>query len=669
MHFDKIEDYNFDHGLEFNTQSGEYHSLNPHDLGRPLSHEEMDYNLMYQKQTLNGWRIAGSNDDLTLNNSDLGKVLAYHKVAVDAVDDPSNVMYDRHIAAGLFDGQYIWIPVQPGAMPFTTLDPCLGFDVAGVSFTNSLAYFVPDKNITYAVSSSVTNVAEGNVVVISINANDIDNDTTVSWTLSEYNNATAATTIAPVATTAAPMSAESNNNYGVSLYDPDNNERNPGDEPSITGNQGGFNELDIIGGVVSGEVTIEDGLASVVLQIKLDTIAESAELFKFQLAAQDSEGNDTGEPFAVVTIVDVYNPPTTTADPCVDDILYSIEECIDDITSQINDSTSATTINIGYDSSGGGNGVSGSGSGYGGGATNATAATTDATNATQATTIATSATTVSGGGGGQDTRDLTFDYHIPLTLDGYTYGLQQENRDSFGYYEDVSWNVSNSVPGGYYLAHEVFAEPYVGHEWTLDGADLVFEVDGNQITPDGTIQNNISIVTQIESDGRLSILTKSHNINEDRVHEIRITGGPELVDGSTPIDPPVQRPMLGLTAYEAWQDLVTQWEQENPNCQYYPDFNHSTGSFLQTKLGVSNTEMFDWGLGTAGRKRFMLRVLSETQALDMDLLNEFGEDQNCMESAQEAPTTTVRDTLATMSTASGGGFGGGDFGSGGNNAY
>ena len=301
-------------------------------------------------------------------------------------------MYDRHIAAGLFDGQYIWIPVQPGAMPFTTLDPCLGFGVAGVSFTNSLAYFVPDKNISYAVSSSVTNVAEGNVVVISINANDIDNDTTVAWTLSEYNTATAATTIAPVATTAAPMSAESNN-YGVSLYDPDNNERNPGDQPSITGNQGGFNELDIIGGVVSGEVTIEDGLASVVLQIKLDTIAESAELFKFQLAAQDSEGNDTGEPFAVVTIVDVYNPPTTTADPCVDDIQYSIEECIDDITAQINDST--TTVNIGYDSSGNGNGVSGSGSGYGGGETSATTIARD--------TLATMSTASGGGfGGGGD---------------------------------------------------------------------------------------------------------------------------------------------------------------------------------------------------------------------------------------------------------------------------
>ena len=226
----------------------------------------------------------------------------------------------------------------------------------------------------------------------------------------------------------------------------------------------------------------------------------------------------------------------------------------------------------------------------------------------------------------QPTSNLTFDYHVPLTLDGYTYGLQKPNGDSFGYYEDVSWTVNNPS----YWGHEIFAEPYGGHQWTSTN-QLVFEVDGNQIIPDGTIQNNISIVTQIESDGRLSILTKSHNINEDRVHEIRITGGPELVDPSITIDPPIQRPMLGLNAYNTWMDLVDQWEQANPNCEYYPDFDHNTGSFLQTDLlGVTNTEMFDWGLGTAGRKRFMLRVLSETRALDMDLLNEFGTYMNCL---------------------------------------
>ena len=223
----------------------------------------------------------------------------------------------------------------------------------------------------------------------------------------------------------------------------------------------------------------------------------------------------------------------------------------------------------------------------------------------------------------QDISNLTFDYHVPLTLDGYTYGLRNENGDTFGYYEDYSLTVANPV----YWSHEIFAEPYVGHKWTSTD-QLVFEVDGNQIVPDGTIQNNISIVTQIESDGRLSILTKSHNINEDRVHEIRITGGPELVDGSTPIDPPVRRPMLGLTPYNAWMDLVAQWEQENPGCEYNPAFDFATVSFLQVDLlGVTNAEMHDWGLGTSGRIRFMLRVLSETRALDMDLLNEFGQSE------------------------------------------
>jgi len=374
MHFDKIEDYDFDHGLEFNTQTGEYHSLNPHDLGRPLSHVEMDYNLMYQKQTLNGWRIAGSNADLTLNNSDLGKVLAYHKVAVDAVDDPGNVMYDRHIAAGLFDGQYIWIPVQPGAMPFTTLDPCLGFGVAGVSWTNSLAYFVEDRNPSYTVSSSATNVAEGNVVVISINGTDIDDGTTVGWTMSAYENVTAATaattqaTSSPgggggetLATTVAPIAS---GNPPV-LY------RMAASDPSE-----GFNELDIQGGVISGEVVMTGGLASVIIQIKLDTDAEGPELFKFKLAEQDGANNNTNEPFTIVTIIDVYNNPTAattiaTTQSCIDDIVSQINECDDDITSQINecnDDIASVIIDdiIDSSSSGSGSGVSGGGSGVSG---------------------------------------------------------------------------------------------------------------------------------------------------------------------------------------------------------------------------------------------------------------------------------------------------------------
>ena len=51
MHITKIEEFSFSHGEHFNTTTGEYHSLNPHTLGRPLTHTEMDYNLIYQKQT------------------------------------------------------------------------------------------------------------------------------------------------------------------------------------------------------------------------------------------------------------------------------------------------------------------------------------------------------------------------------------------------------------------------------------------------------------------------------------------------------------------------------------------------------------------------------------------------------------------------------------------
>jgi len=113
MHFDKIEDYSFDHGLHFNNVTGEYNSLNPHNLGRPLTHNEMDYNLLYQKQTLNGYRICGSNNDLTLALSDLGSRLEFTQISNLDADWP------RFQAAGLFNGQFVWNPVA-GALPNTT---------------------------------------------------------------------------------------------------------------------------------------------------------------------------------------------------------------------------------------------------------------------------------------------------------------------------------------------------------------------------------------------------------------------------------------------------------------------------------------------------------------------------------------------------------------------
>jgi hypothetical protein len=448
MHFDKIEDYDFDHGLSFNTQTGEYYSLNPHDLARPLSHEEMDYNLMYQKQTLNGWRIAGSNADLTLNATDLGKVLAFHKVEVNTFDDPGNVMYDRHIAAGLFDGQLVWIPMQFGAFATTTIDPCAGFAVSGVSWTNSLAYQEPAP--TFLVIPNNETTAEGNVVTFAINTTNLDDGTTIGWTLgaptSESPLPTAMTnaTAAPIQSFSARLYIVPDNNRTVAtttiderevlptvgigdqgnnmslptttrsekeleenlptvgIGDQGNNMSLPtttrNDDVSITGDSGigeedtnrdKFTALDVVGGQVSGQVTIFDNLGTVTVGILLDTVAEQSELMEFKLAAIDSNGNATGGAKATVNIINIVNLPTTiaTTNPCIDDIAYTIEECIDDIVASITECeddiasaiyefgnpagnsntnvTAATTLTT--DESGFGSGVSGSGSGIGSG--------------------------------------------------------------------------------------------------------------------------------------------------------------------------------------------------------------------------------------------------------------------------------------------------------------
>ena len=379
MHFDKIEDYDFDHGLSFNTQTGEYHSLNPHDLGRPLSHIEMDYNLMYQKQTLNGWRIAGSNADLTLNATDLGKVLAFHKVEVNAFDDPGNVMYDRQIAAGLFDGQLIWIPAQFGAFATTTIDPCVGFSANSPSWTNSLAYQEPLA--TFQVIPSNNTTAEGNVVTFAINTTGVDDGTTIGWTLGAPVSTEVPTAVTN-ATTAAPAAQ-----FGIQLVGYEPGDR---DEMGITNaNADGFTSLDVVGGQVAGQVTINDNLGTVTVSILLDQVAEQSELMVFTLANTDSDGNATGGAFATVNIINIVNLPTTiattqatanrtnaTADPCIDDIIASIEECDDDIVASIEEcdddiassinefeSTVPTTIAPISSGSGSGSGVSGGGAG------------------------------------------------------------------------------------------------------------------------------------------------------------------------------------------------------------------------------------------------------------------------------------------------------------------
>lgn len=139
MDIGNIESYSFLHGLHRNMVTGKWYPLHPHTLGRPLTHTEMDYNLLYSQQTLAGWRIFGQNDDLTLSDNELTKSLIFWKISVNDTD------YDRYIAAGYSSGQYIWITPTYDCNDFyidfedstDAFDPCGGFIITLASTTNA----------------------------------------------------------------------------------------------------------------------------------------------------------------------------------------------------------------------------------------------------------------------------------------------------------------------------------------------------------------------------------------------------------------------------------------------------------------------------------------------------------------------------------------------------
>jgi hypothetical protein len=103
LQLNTIEEYNFVHGLHRNYVNGKYIAIQPHDLGRPLTHAEMDYNLILNEQTQAGFRIFGSNADLTLSDDDIGKSLVFHKITADDDD------FTKYQSKGYSVDQYIWI--------------------------------------------------------------------------------------------------------------------------------------------------------------------------------------------------------------------------------------------------------------------------------------------------------------------------------------------------------------------------------------------------------------------------------------------------------------------------------------------------------------------------------------------------------------------------------
>lgn len=105
MHIKRVEEYSFEHGMHRDNPTGKFYPLQPHIFGRPLTHEEMDYNMRYMEQTLGGYKIFGSNDDTTLSDADVDKSLVLHRIT------PADADYARYTAGGYFtNGELIWIP-------------------------------------------------------------------------------------------------------------------------------------------------------------------------------------------------------------------------------------------------------------------------------------------------------------------------------------------------------------------------------------------------------------------------------------------------------------------------------------------------------------------------------------------------------------------------------
>ena len=143
MHNGNIENYSFTHGLHRNMVNGKWFPLHPHTLGRALTHDEMDYNLLYSQQTIAGWRIFGQNDNLTISDTELTKSLIFWKISLDDID------YDRYVTAGYAVNQYIWI---------TPLFDCDTFIITSSSVTD--AALAPDPTATPVPDPTATPVPD-----------------------------------------------------------------------------------------------------------------------------------------------------------------------------------------------------------------------------------------------------------------------------------------------------------------------------------------------------------------------------------------------------------------------------------------------------------------------------------------------------------------------------
>ena len=662
LQLNTIEEYDFQHGFHRNYVTGKYIAIQPHDLGRPLTHAEMDYNLILNEQTQAGFRIFGSNEDLTLSDDDLGSSLVFHKISADDDD------FARYQSKGYSAGQYIWIldccapkfncalfvvdsitATDSGVCSFvvdsitaTPEDPCISFvvdticsfEVESIEFQNSGSDDVlpnptpvPEPTATEVPATPTPTATSEPVVTPTPTPGPEELNNLVFATKFDLNGEWWSTDSYGPGIDQAD-SGQPNAEYVNMIYS-DYHDNTDGSEVALTfrnevnaiiDQSGGFDDLNWVGWSpwkfygqgsewygrgnfrleaihnlaytkLNYDSNISDFPLTITKQTGLAYVGEGIGQLQIGMSLYASDGSGYGNlPSSGAILVSQTEGGKYSSDPGqtyelpqgnFEDEVNNMQNNGTSLTYVIYENwivkrivdlqptTSATYPRLAYYdnqdwntlvdnwfadnptcSNGQGspsaitgfirgklqdadmwpypglNSISGISAShftrhvlwkyvneFGG-----TLDTTLLNEFGQAQGCITPTPTATPN---QDTSNLTFDYDVPLTADGRTYELQRPSGIAYSYSEDVSWTVSNPV----YWGHEIFAEAFAGYEWTSTD-QLTFTVDGNEITPDGTIQNNISIVTTIESDGRLSILTKSHNINENRIHEIIITGGP-----------------------------------------------------------------------------------------------------------------------------------------------
>ena len=347
MHlYDAIEEYIFDHGKHFDAATGQYDLLMPHELGRPLTHEEMDYNFLYQKQTMNGFRIFGSGTNLRLNDDDKDKVLKFHKI------DPADEFYANYTAAGYVTDQYIWIPevlAQPPVVSYislvasptvinetnnntttftlqtinavdnTTVDWSIaGGNITANDFTGPLTgtATIVNNQATWTVTASADAITEGPEVFILTLAS-IDsagNDTTT------YNGGVALDASVTITDTSLTPAYVSLSSPGVV---------NEGSSITFTVNTQNFFQAAVVTweldfaqstatvadftGPTSGAVNMTNtGTGSFSVTTATDLVVDSGEQFLVKLVGSDSNGVPTNGINTTATITDIAFPTYTT---------------------------------------------------------------------------------------------------------------------------------------------------------------------------------------------------------------------------------------------------------------------------------------------------------------------------------------------------------------------